>query len=66
MIWGQKYEDLKREYETQKLVFALFPKRLADGRTVWLDYVWRKWNEDQGANWAGDSSHWEYYENHQD
>lgn len=62
MIWGQTKEQAKAAFERPTLVFAWRPIRLVDGRWAWMTHVLRKWVEDEGANWAGDGSRYEYEE----
>lgn len=62
MIWGNKTGETTIQIENWHMWFALRIVRLNDGRWAWLSHVERRWVEDQNANWAGDSSQWEYRE----
>jgi len=43
--------------------FALFPvTSKVTGTIMWLETVGRRWYTDEAANYAGDSSCWEYIE----
>lgn len=61
MIWGETWEQRKARLEAPSRVYAWRPRRLDDGRWVWLTYYHRKWWEDPNPTWAGDSSRWQRY-----
>ena len=44
------------------LVFAWWPVATEAGTIIWLEHVGRRWWNDEGANYAGDSSRWLYIE----
>ena len=60
MIWGATIEAERERRVIWRRYFALTPINLDDGRRAWLCWIERRWWEDTHANWAGDSSRWEY------
>ncbi len=60
MLFGLSDDQRKKLQETPKLTYLWFPRTLDDGRLAWLEWVMRYWYEDEGANWAGDSSGYRY------
>lgn len=50
MIFGRTHEDRQcSNIYRDELWFAWRPVHLKDGRWIWLDYVWRKWECDELA-----------------
>jgi hypothetical protein len=62
LIFGKTREDRNRAIFEWRCVFAWWPMRLDDGRTAWLEWIEYRWFDDYSANWAGDSSRWQYRE----